>query len=63
MNFILMQNGYPPAIIKSKPENRLVYYETLEEASVHRRTKPFVTFVAKCVEESLYDYLHALGVE
>lgn len=63
MNFILMQNGYPPAIIKSKPENRLVYYETLEEASVHRRTEPFVKLVAKCVEESLLDYLHALGVE
>jgi Fic family protein len=63
MNLILMKNGYPPAIIKSKPENRLAYYQCLEEASVNQRLDPFIDLVSKCVEESLKDYLHALGID
>lgn len=62
MNLILMQYGYPPAIVKSKPENKLAYYQTLEEASVNQRLDPFVELISKCVEESLTNYLHSLGI-
>lgn len=61
MNMILMQFGYPPAIIKAKPEQRIRYYETLEMASVHGQTKEFVQLIADCVEEGLQHYLNALG--
>jgi Fic family protein len=61
MNMILMQFGYPPAIIKAKPEQRIRYYEVLEMASVHGQTTPFVQLVTDCVEEGLQHYLSALG--
>lgn len=61
MNLILMQNGYPPAIIKVQPEQRMRYYETLETASVHDNVVPFVELIRDCVEESLQRYLKALG--
>ena len=57
MNFILMQFGYPPAIIKAKPEIRLRYYEALEKTSVEGKTDDFIEIVADCVTESLQDYL------
>ncbi len=62
MNLILMQNGYPPAIIKVQPEQRLRYYETLETARVQGDVGSFVELVRDSVEESLYRYLKALGV-
>lgn len=61
MNLILMQHGYPPAIIKAKPEQRLRYYQTLEEASVNGNTRPFIQLITDCVEESLQRYLEMLG--
>lgn len=63
MNLILMQHGYPPAIIKAAPEHRLRYYETLEKASIEGDIEPFVTLVADCVEESLQQYLQGLGID
>ncbi|MFC0299090.1 Fic family protein [Geobacillus jurassicus] len=63
MNFILMQHGYPPAIVKASPEQRQQYYEALEEASVKGEVTPFIQLIAACVEESLRHYLHALGIE
>ncbi|UOF89855.1 Fic family protein [Fodinisporobacter ferrooxydans] len=61
MNLILMQHGYPPAIIKAKPEQRIKYYECLEKASVDMELTPFIRLVTDCVEESLQHYLNAIG--
>ncbi len=50
MNFILMKNGFPPAIIRN--ENRLDYYVALEQADQHN-ADPFIRLVADEVERSL----------
>jgi len=50
MNFILMKNGFPPAIIRN--ENRLDYYVALEQADQHK-ADPFIRLVADEVERSL----------
>lgn len=57
MNLILMQAGYPPAIVKANSEYRLNYYQALEQASVQQETDSFVQLIADCVEESLERYL------
>ncbi len=57
MNLILMQNGYPIAIINAEKNNRLEYYNTLEIAQVKFNKKPFYSFVAKTVKQSLVDFL------
>lgn len=61
MNFILMQYGFPPAIVKAEHEVRAKYYNTLEIASTTGATKPFVQFIAECVETTLEKYLKYIG--
>ncbi|XID92574.1 Fic family protein [Paenibacillaceae bacterium WGS1546] len=60
MNLILMKYGFPPAIVKAANDDRLRYYETLELASTDHELKPFVQFIAECVEESLRRYIEAV---
>ncbi len=62
MNLILMQYGYPPAIIKASPSNRLQYYESLEKASTENNCSDFIRVVVSSVEESLKTYLSAIDV-
>ncbi|MBD0383241.1 Fic family protein [Paenibacillus sp. WST5] len=50
MNFILMKNGYPPAVIRN--ENRFEYYQALEAAD-NNDLDPFVQLVANEVKQSL----------
>ena len=58
-NLILMQKGYPPAIILKA--DRKKYYRVLDQA--HRENfAPFVNFVARSVEGSLNLYLDAFEV-
>ncbi|MEH7613005.1 Fic family protein [Gottfriedia acidiceleris] len=57
MNFILMQHGYPPAIIKADPVKRIQYYEALELASMTGNTDNFVKLVIDGVEDNLKEYL------
>lgn len=60
MNFLLMKEGYPPAILKAQAEKKLAYYQALEKASVGGSTDEFITLVAENVEESLNRYLQAI---
>jgi Fic family protein len=60
MNLILMENGYPPAIVKAENEQRMNYYETLETGSVNQNVAPFVQLISECVEDSLSMYLKAI---
>ncbi|CAN7753887.1 Fic family protein [Paenibacillus sp. LjRoot56] len=57
MNLILMQFGFPPAIVKAANDARLKYYETLELASMRNELKPFVQLISECVEDSLQKYI------
>lgn len=51
LNFELMKNGYPPAIIKA--EMRPEYYDSLDQAHNSGDYGKFVQLVAGCVETSL----------
>ncbi len=57
MNILLMQRGYPLAVILKNDRKR--YYRVLQEAD-DGNPKPLVEFVAKAVERSLDIYLNAL---
>ncbi|HAA89161.1 MAG TPA: Fic family protein [Peptococcaceae bacterium] len=60
MNFSLMKDGYPPAIIRK--EQREHYLDALETASLKGDLEPFIRLVAGQVEESLHLYLEAVGI-
>jgi len=55
MNWILMQNGFPPVIIRK--QDRLSYYQHLETANQSSDIRPFVRFIAKCTGRTLDAYL------
>lgn len=57
MNVLLLQKGYPLAIILKNDRKR--YYRVLQEADKNNY-KPLIEFVAKAVERSLDIYLHTL---
>ncbi len=58
MNLILMIFGYPPAIIHKK--DRLSYITYLEEAQLGGALEPYLSLIAKAVENSLDIYLDAI---
>lgn len=58
MNLVLMQKGYPPAVILHV--DRKKYYRVLREADAGRR-KNFNAFVARAVDRSLSIWLNALS--
>jgi len=57
MNLLLIKYGYPLTVIKRVDRRR--YYDTLKKAD-RGDLKPFVNFVARCVEQSLDIYLNAI---
>jgi Fic family protein len=57
MNLILLQNGYPPAVILHI--DRKKYYRVLQEADRDRYDNYF-NFIGRSVERSLLIYLNAL---
>ncbi len=57
MNMILLMQGYPPAIIRTR--DRLAYINALETAQLGGSKEPFLKLVAKAVERSLDLYLKA----
>ena len=61
MNLILMQYGYPPAIIRVK--NRAEYILALETAQNENNLYNFYTVVAKAVMESIESSLLMLAIE
>lgn len=56
MNLILMQNGFPPVIIRK--QDRLLYYQHLVTAN-EGDIRPFIRFIAECTERTLDAYLAA----
>lgn len=57
MNLILMQAGYPPAIIEQ--EKRAPYISAIEKAHLTHETNDFHQFIYKAVEKSLDIYIDA----
>ena len=60
LNFELMKAGYPPAVIRK--EDRLSYYDALDEACVSADYDAITRLVAEAVERSLVTYLDVLGL-
>ena len=58
MNLILMQSGYPPAMIR--PKDRLSYIRALEQAQLGGLIDDFESVIAKAIERSLDIYLKAI---
>jgi Fic family protein len=59
MNLILLQHGYPLAIIKK--ENRAAYIAAIENARETENFEPFYHIVLAAIEESLDNYLQAIA--
>lgn len=58
MNFLLMQQGYPPIIVA--PKNRLNYINSLEKAQLSGNMTDYITLMYKLLDQSLNIYLEAL---
>jgi Fic family protein len=58
LNFELMKAGYPPAVIQK--EDRLTYYDALDEACVSGHYDAITELVAKSVQRSLRTYLDVI---
>lgn len=58
LNLILIQNGYPPALIKK--EERKDYIDSLESAQLGGSLEKFYRLVTKAVDRSIDIYLEAI---
>jgi len=56
-NLLLIRHGYPLTVVRNIDRRR--YYDTLRKAD-KGDLKPFVNFIARCAEQSLDLYLHAI---
>lgn len=59
MNLILMQNGYPPALIRKR--DRLRYINSLEQAQLGGSKEDYYKIIAEAVDRSFDIYLNALS--
>jgi Uncharacterized conserved protein len=57
MNLVLMQNGYPPAVILNL--DRQKYYRVLRQADMDK-PKDFLNFIGRSIDRSLAIYLDSL---
>lgn len=53
MNLILLQNGFPIAILKGDADSRLKYYNALETAQTENNKQPFISLIADNVKETM----------
>ena len=53
MNLILLQNGFPIAILKGDTESRLKYYSALETAQIENNKNPFIKLITDNVKETM----------
>jgi Fic family protein len=58
MNWLLLQKGYPPAMIR--PEDRRRYVNALEQGQTGGAMEGYHQVIYDAVERSLDIYLHAL---
>lgn len=60
MNLELLKTGYPPSVITV--ENRLAYYEALDQWMAYGNTEPFINLVAGVVQDGFKPYQMVLGI-
>lgn len=53
MNLILLQNGFPIAILKGDTDSRLKYYGALETAQTENNKQPFIDLITENVRETM----------
>ncbi len=58
MNYILMENGYLPVNIKS--EDKISYYEALDEYGKNNNLDQFLELVINLEEEQLDTYINLI---
>lgn len=61
MNLILLQHGYPIAILKGDAESRLQYYHTLETAQMEHNNAPFITLIAENLLNTMKRIIEIVG--
>jgi Fic family protein len=61
MNLILLQHGYPIAILKGDAQSRLQYYAALEQAQTNNNKQTFFELIAVTVKETLERVLKVIG--
>ncbi|NTU46503.1 MerR family transcriptional regulator [Candidatus Roizmanbacteria bacterium] len=59
MNLILMQGGYPPAIVKK--EDRKKYIDSIEKGQLTNDLSDYISFMYENVQSSLKTYLHSVA--
>ena len=60
MNLELMKAGYPPCVIKV--ENRLAYYDALDQWMTYGKTEAFIKLVSNAIIEGFKPYQLVLGL-
>lgn len=60
MNLELLKAGYPPSVITV--DNRLAYYESLDQWMAYGNTEPFINFVTAVVLDGFKPYQVVLGI-
>jgi Fic family protein len=62
MNLILLKKGYVIANIKGDSENRMRYYQSLENAQVENKKEEFHLFIASEELNAIKRYCSILGI-
>ncbi len=60
MNLILLQKGYPLAIIAGDYESRMAYYDALEKVQEEPDKASFIGLIAEIIKEGLKRYIRIL---
>jgi len=61
MNLLLLQHGYPIAILKGDSDSRSTYYKALEQAQTGGSKQHFFELVMQNVKETIQRILHVLS--
>jgi Fic family protein len=61
MNLILLQNGFPIAILKGDTDSRLRYYNALETAQIENDKQPFIDFIIENERETMERIIKTVG--
>lgn len=61
MNLILLQNGFPIAILKGDTESRLKYYGALETSQTENDKQPFLNLIKENVRETMERIINVSG--
>ena len=59
MNLLLLRGGYPPVAVRL--EDRSIYLDRLEQASIQDNRRPFQTFMHQRLNATLEEYLYVVA--